>query len=228
MSNHPANFEGDWKIKRNRNGQEHAKKCKKGKKSYTVEGYCQIHHLLCVHACSNVNMPADKEEYIRACLAVTDWNINESHNTIGLPTKNAYTERTTDTGWDGLPCHQCDHRKYLKAIEVWVTDNIWNKLEAAKKKKACDKVKGKSVANLFKKGSKEWRSFLTKRGEGGDSDGHGTKACLDYSLSKSEDARMNDIWYIPFSMAPVVADIHPRRRLKKIPKSAANLLTIIR
>jgi hypothetical protein len=195
----------EWKFKRNRNGDEHSDNC--------TDGYIQpkgrdpnvleIHHLLCVHACSDETFPADMTEddrtFIYACFAITEWNINGADNNIGLPRKWAFVKDPGNTtGWDKLPCHQVDHDRYLKAVNKWIQDNIWKKCKSAKKKEKCELLKGKALATMFNQGSDDWKTFLKDRGQ----EYEGTRRCLEYCLKGESNPVLEANWYVPFSMAP--------------------------
>ena len=222
----------DWKFKRSRNGDEHARNCKSGyygkrpmkfgEKDMVVT---EIHHVLCVHACSDDTHPSDLSEdeltFIHKSLAITDWNINEGHNNIGLPRKWAYVLDTGNaTGWDGLPCHQVDHDIYLDTVKQWVTEEIWNKIKANKTEGNCENMEGSAVAQLFKDGSVHWKSFLEERGKM-----HGgTKACLDYCMRGVPDPAKDDVWHVPFSMACPANDIRRRTKPPKSPSLQMKML----
>jgi hypothetical protein len=216
----------DWKFKRTRTQRDHIDNC--------TDGYCEpkgrvpnvleIHHALCVHACSDATLPKnlsdDELEYIRSCLAITVWDIDAAANTIGLPRKWAYVKDVENaTGWNGYPCHQVDHDLYLEAVELYVTDNIWNPLKKAKKKKKCESVTSASVVALFNAGSKQWKGFLTARGN----EYGGTKRCLDYCLKDQRDPILESCWHIPFSMSPGAA----RRRAKPKAKTTLQRLGLL-
>jgi hypothetical protein len=190
---------------RNRHGDTHITACKSG---YRKEGYCQIHHLLCVHACSDAGIADGKATHVHEFLARSTWDINDEHNTIGLPSKRAYIERPKQSvlgeakapeGWDQLPCHMVDHNP-IHTTEVcnWVQTNIWSKLESAKANSKCEETSPEGIQDLFKKGSDHFRKELTKRGKRED----GTKAVIDSCFE-------SDNWYHPFSMA---SSPKPRQR----------------
>jgi hypothetical protein len=208
----------DWLFKRQRKGRTHIDACELG---YMRKKFSQVHHALCVHACSDTTFPEeasdDEIEFIRLCLAPTDWDINAEPNVIGLPLKSAYVKFPNDSSWDGYPCHQVDHDTYLDDVEDYVTGQIWTKVTSSKKKKACEQIKGKALVSLFNTGSKKWRGFLVARGK----ENGGTKACIDYCLNPpaaGTKTRMNDDnWYVPFSMGK--SDV--RSRVK--PKPGAKL-----
>jgi hypothetical protein len=220
--------EGEWDFLRQRNGDTHITACKKGYIAPRGETprWLEIHHILCVHACSDKTFPLqssdDQKKFIRSCLAITTWDINAEPNVIGLPTKWAYVKDLALPGkpaaWDGLPCHQVDHDLYLKSVNVFVTDKIWKKIRKAEKGKECEELTPENIAKKFETGSDVWRSFLEARGKyyGG------TKACIDYCLRGTPDPLgvINDNnWHIPFSMAPNKAEV--RKRIK--PESKGTL-----
>lgn len=228
----------DWLFKRQRNGMEHRDNCTEGFRKLAI---AEIHHILCVHACSDANMPADAVDYIHKCMAMTTWNINSGANNIGLPKKWAYVnavdqaatiaDRTKGLAgkaaldatfaaddWDGLPCHQVDHAAYLTAVEDWVLKNIWNKLQKEQKAKNCKTVNGRNIATMFDNGITEYKGFLKSRGQ----KYGGTRHCLAYSV-KDDGAHLplvtsqgkwscgKKTWYIPFSMEPVEKNVRERR-----------------
>ena len=217
----------EWKFKRMRKGNEHIDNC--------TDGYCkasgfkinvlEVHHALCVHACSDSTFPttitSDEKKFIYACFAISKWDINASGNVIGLPKKWAYVlDSNGSTGWDGYPCHQVDHDLYLKAVEVYVTDKIWKKVKKAKKKEDCEKLTGDNISSKFVQGSKDWKAFLKTRGQ----KYGGTKACLRYCLEGMPDAILDKNWHIPFSMAP---DGKARHRAKPRPHRVLKRLGLL-
>src|SRR5579871_6021082 len=98
-------------IKRNRNGREHINSCDKGYFQASSK-FTQIHHIVCVSSMSDATISklvADrgKMEFIRECLKLTNWNINDDLNTVGLPLKRAFVKKPP-AEWNGWPCHQVD------------------------------------------------------------------------------------------------------------------------
>lgn len=226
---HPDDPE-DWKFKRARKGDTHIKNCKSGYSatSSATENKIEVHHILCVHACSDDTFPEELTEpqkvFIYACFAMTEWDINSGDNNIGLPRKWAYVkDRPCPTGagtWDGLPCHQVDHDLYLKTVMGYVKNSIWKQLLRGKKLKACEKITGQNIATLFNNGSTKWRTHLTTRGSGAESDGITTKKAIDYFESfkakadkngpaTTPDPVMEAKWHIPFSMA-ILGEVRQR------------------
>jgi hypothetical protein len=153
-----------------------------------------------VHACSDAEIDSESETYIHDCMAITTWDINEGHNTIGLPKKSAYDRPEHSTmgtaevpeGWDGLPCHMVEHNPtHTTEVVNWVKTNIWTKLKSAKNGERCEEVEQKRIHDMFKAGSDFFRKELTEiRGkrEGG------TKSVIDGGFKAEK-------WYEPFSMA---------------------------
>ncbi|WP_437963987.1 hypothetical protein WMF04_30210 [Sorangium sp. So ce260] len=222
MSNAHMEEASGWKFKRNRDGDKHEKNCSDGyyrtltirdstEKARGERRVAEIHHVLCVHACSDATFPSsithEEIDFIHSSLAITDWDINGSDNNIGLPKKWAYVLDTGNTTqWDGLPCHQVDHDIYLDKVEQWITENVWNKIKANKKQKKCENMTAESVKKMFDFGSSRWKALLKARG----AKHGGTKACLDYCLAGKSDPAMESVWYIPFSMAFPESDARPR------------------
>jgi hypothetical protein len=209
---HPRKVK-EWKdFKRARHDPEHIKNCDSG---YRAEGHCQVHHLLCVHACSDAKLEDDWVEPIHEFLAAGKWDINAAHNTIGLPKKSAYVERPDDSalgsaeapaGWGLLPCHMIDHNPtHTTEVANWVAANIWDKLKSAKKNEQCGNTEAPNITKMFENGSDFFRGELTRRGarEGG------TKKVIERGFA-------SDAWYHPFSMAECPAPRRPPPRHKKL------------
>ena len=186
-------------IKRNRNGREHINNCGEG--YLASHKFTQIHHIVCVSSMSNATIASlvkdkGKMEFIRECLKLTSWNINEEPNLVGLPLKRAFVKKPA-AEWDGWPCHQVDHNPaYTRGVSERLNAKVWQKvLENRKKCKDCNKecnINAESVAAKLIKESEYWMEFLTERG----TDPKSTAFCWKNRLS------MKDTWYIPFSMDP--------------------------
>lgn len=220
--------EGKWKFKRQRDGNTHITACNTGYPKAAMgrtPRWMEVHHLLCVHACSDSTFPSDVDaQFLKDCLAITDWCINDhtypvgagESNVIGLPTKQAYVSDPSGA-WDMLPCHQVDHDIYLEDVNSYVTDQIWKKLQQAKDQKKCELLTPEKLKERFTKASKKWRTHLETRGK----EQGGAKACLDYCLKGAPHPTINDQnWHIPFSMALDEANIRTRAK----PKSHAALI----
>jgi hypothetical protein len=166
---------------------------------YRTLKYHQVHHILCHSCVQNAAIyVADVDRvYVEKCLAITDWNVNNAKNLIGLPLKSAYVldadgGKYSESGlWDNLPCHQIDHNPdYTDAVKKWLHDNIWNTLKG--KVDNCD-VDPKNVKDKLDEASDHWKKHLRDRGK----DQGGTKACWD-----ERNGAKKDVWWIPFSMWP--------------------------
>lgn len=223
---HVVPSEDKWKFNRRRNGDKHARNCTDGYIRPKNEGVLNIHHVLCICVCHDTAMPEsftkDDKDFVKLCLANTDWDINNGGNNIGLPKKWAYIKYPNDSGdckWGKLPCHQVDHDLYITEVIGWMEKNVWNKMKNASKKKKCEYLEGKKVDQLFNDGSKEWKAFLNKRGK----KFGGTKASLDYCLHGTKNEKLNEKnWRVPFSMSP--AEI-PKRVKPKLRKGRKNLVS---
>jgi hypothetical protein len=190
MSHIPAD-ELTWKCKRHRNGDEHANNCTTG---YRVKDECNIHHVLSVTCLQDKNMPPAQLEYIRACLKITDWNINSGDNNIGLPMKSAYANyengavKPPVVAWNGHACHQTDHDLYIGEVIDKLKIDVYDNLEAAKKDKNCEIINAKAIEDQLNKISSHYRKHLTKKSRAKILDCWNKRGTL-------------ATWYIPFSMA---------------------------
>jgi hypothetical protein len=131
---------------------------------YRMPGFSEVHHILC-HSCvqdAAILVAGVDKDYIRKCLAITEWDVNNPKNLIGLPKKWAYVvDYAGHTGWDKLPCHQHDHARFTEGVKQWLKDNVWTLLKG--REKECD-VEPKDLKSVLDNGSKRWQKFLLKRG----------------------------------------------------------------
>lgn len=171
-------------------------------KGYTKSGLSEVHHILC-HSCvqdAAIFVSGVDKPYVLKCLAITDWDVNNPKNLIGLPKKWAYVlDYAGYSAWDKLPCHQHDHGRFTDAVKKWLNANVWAELKGMKEGCA---VAEKDIQGLLDEGSSHWQDFLVGRGAmlGG------TKICWD-----ERSASKKRTWYIPFSMAPGPSVAIPRR-----------------
>ena len=157
---------------------------------YKGDGFLQVHHILCVSCFADGNIDVSDLNYIHSCMGVTEWNVNEPPNLIGLPTKSAYVDPQAPGDWGGYPCHQVEHNpSHTDGVKKWLNDNIWSPLE--QDPPDCTVV-GKTLAQMLARGSTHWRRWLLKRGK----EEGGTKTCW----KQRNDPGMEDSWFIPFSM----------------------------
>lgn len=191
---------------------EHISKCNKGF-GYVTNRWCaQIHHILPVSSLQrgHLNVPPNDIDFIDNCIKITDWNINEHYNTIGLPLKNAFykldenkyftlpTAKDTWTvfdNWDGLPCHQVDHDLYTKDTYKKLKMLVWDKLKNESEDCKIDLV---DAQTHFTNAAKFYHNILKNRGSGSNVGTPGTRQCWTNRLKKEYEDR----WYKPFSMAP--------------------------
>ena len=236
MTHPAAPFEWKTSFNRGRQSPKHIDQCSSG---YRRQGKCQVHHLLCVHSCADAGMPPEHIDSIHEFMVTAEWDINDAHNTIGLPIKPAYhealgeakTSRSAECvgdssalrgkpppGWDGLPCHQVDHNPtHTTEVVNWVKTNVWSKLLLAKKKKKCDRTAADKIETMLEAGSDHFRKQLEARGKRGPK-GSSTAAMI-------ESGYASDTWYLPFSMAESgTAMKRPRPRAR--PSHELNALLI--
>ena len=188
------------KIQRNRQGRTRIDNCGTGYYNQT-RSFRQIHHIVCISSMSNATIKdliSDKGqmEFIRECLKLTNWDINDEPNTVGLPLKRAFVKKEP-AGWNGWPCHQVDHNPYYTdGVSVRLKKKVW--LKVLKKRKQCTtcntkcNINAASVEKQLNAESKHWRTFLTRRGR--------SKLGTAYCWKKRHS--VPDVWYIPFSMHP--------------------------
>jgi hypothetical protein len=195
----------DWLIKRDRKGDDHI--TANGSKGYAVKGYSQIHHIVPVTCLKDgtINQTVTKAnefQFIRCCLAETDWDINAKPNTVGLPLKNAFYEKKRlpqRKAWNGWPCHMVDHDLYYKDVSGYLQENVWEPLLEERKKCVFDP---KSVLSELNGASDHFYAFLKDRGSNACG---GTMVCWDNRLNPN----LAGTWFIPFSMG--VNSIRPRK-----------------
>jgi hypothetical protein len=197
---HDPNNESTWAFNRTKKSPDYEEACNTG---FMRAAVCEIHHLMCEHALADDHMPKGYKTYIKECLAITPWDIDNPGNLIGLPKKWAYVEkvdrdatiksRTTsfsaaqlakrnrsgEDAWDMLPCHQVDHNPdYTDYTIEYVKGKIWDALQNAKDNGPCMKSNPKACKKLFDDGSDKFRTHLKDRGD----DNGGTLHCLAYAV----------------------------------------------
>jgi hypothetical protein len=154
----------------------------------------QIHHILCEHAITDISPEDDdasgtKFKFIRDCLCIIKWDINDSSNLIGLPLKSAYiTPRATVP--EDLPCHNVDHNTstgYTYECKKWLHDNVWNSLVDRRKS---HEVNAQNILDQLEACKTKFKGLITTRGarNGG-------------TASSYKNRKTEANWYHPFSMA---------------------------
>lgn len=187
----------DCIIKRTCKSPEYVDNCKKGYRyRYGSLSFWQAHHILPVSALKSKRINDTDDEYIEKCLCMTDWNINGSHNMMGLDTKWPYYLYPTLPLPSNLPSHLVGHDDYLKETYAYMDRNVWKKL---KKKRKQHKLSPKSIIRELNSAIDYFHGELILRGKRNG----GTIKCW----KKRHNAGMKKIWYHPFSMSK-----NPRKR----------------
>lgn len=153
----------------------------------------EAHHVLCNHAVEGRVIEKNKE-YVEDCLWITDWDLNNGGNMIGLPTNRQYRQSLGAIPLD-LPSHQVDHNTvggYTEECKEWLKINVWDTLL---EKKDNHEIDAKDIKALLEGGT---TTFLAKIHLRGSRKG-GTKHCWDRRFPAH--AEHVDGWYHPFSMA---------------------------
>ena len=185
-----------------------------------AKGQSQFHHIICINSIQNVQIkPNDKLDFFRKCMVLTDWDINDGHNLISLPTKEVFYrsdlkglnprqlvfffihEMDAQMGKFGtvpdLPCHTPDnnaHENYRTEVIDHLKKIVWEPLAEAKDLTECEKINGRNIREELRSISDFWRKFLNLRGKS-----HGGAA---YCWRNRNDEGVKNVWYIPLSMDP--------------------------
>jgi hypothetical protein len=204
-------------IVRHKQGRKHITNCKAKQKGYYRESkkFTQIHHIVCLAAMTDARIAKyvtdkGKMEFIRECLKLTKWNINDAgdvnahSNVVGLPLKLAFVKKP-GAEWDGWPCHQVEHNPlYTKAVCDQMYKEVWFEvLKLRKKCQDCQKeclINAKALEDELSDQSESWYEFLDDRGK----EEGGTAVCWRDRWKPEKKA----VWYKPFSMA---LDPKPRK-----------------
>ena len=193
-------------------------------------GQCQVHHVLpvCTLQDGNINIKgAEKMDFIHKCMAMTQWNINEQPNLIGLPTKQPYAQADREaatrgataaslkalSAWLGnrgalpdLPCHLYGHDKYNDDVIDQLNEYLWPEL--LKNRKKCEDS-GQDIKDLLEDHSEDRKDWIKTRG----SEHGGAADCwVNREMKRS-------VWYIPLSLAPDPDPVDPPLNVKERDKS---------
>jgi len=179
---------------------------------FSAAGIWEAHHVLCYDSVESREI-SENEDYVEACLWITDWNLNDSLNMIGLP-KNRQYKQTSGTTPSNLPSHQVDHNTkngYRDEVTMWLKDNIWDTLNDKRK---AHEINAKSIENVLKSASDKFRELIESRGQRK----KGTLYCWQHRLptpppalpaSAQSSYKQEKKWYFPFSMAKKPNERHP-------------------
>jgi hypothetical protein len=165
-----------------------------------VSGLWQAHHITCHHALGGREIADKYLEYVNDCLWITDWDLNDSANLVGLPLNMQY--RMSD-GTDPVDkcSHQVDHNTqggYTDECKQWLKTNVWDTLTNVRKK---HEVTAKDLKAALNQCTGVFKGKLTKRG----SRKGGTVTCWNNRHKPSYAEK----WYYPFSMGDTPSHRHP-------------------
>jgi hypothetical protein len=216
----------------NKQGGKHITLCKAKERGYyqPSKTFTQIHHIICLTCMTNARISKSvkdkgKMEFIRECLKLTDWNINDAgdhngeSNVVGLPLKRAFVTKPS-ADWDGWPCHQVEHNVYIKEVSVQLNKQVWTRvLRSRKKCTECSTecfINAKSIKTELSNQSQSLYEFLDDRGK----DKGGTAVCW-----RDRQTAKKKIWYFPFSMAETPKPRDPPKDWKDVRGSLRNYLS---
>jgi hypothetical protein len=140
----------------------------------------QSHHIVCISSMASrqVNNPTTKLK-LEQSLYITDWNINEKPNMIGLPMRCQYrlsygaAEDATlinpaagAAAWGAVkpvnkPSHSNDHPSYTAEVSRHLQTNIWDKFDADKGDHNADAT---WLKDQLEGASRHFQSVLLQRG----------------------------------------------------------------
>lgn len=95
----------------------------------------QSHHILSLICIANRRgVTEDDSIYLEKCLWITNWNVNEEPNMIGLP-QNAWFRVSYGATVPlykpaNIPSHNTGHHAYLRDVEKWLYDFVWKNYNA--------------------------------------------------------------------------------------------------
>jgi hypothetical protein len=171
----------------------------------------QAHHIVCNHSVSQANIDEAVKaagidlSYAKDVIWITDWNLNNSDNMIGLPTNWQHRVKAGKNP-PNRPSHQVDHNTtdgYTDECTKWLKNRVWNKI---KDKGKTHQANAGTLKALLNAGSTYFRTHLGKRG----CRKQGTAYCWAHrfetpppsaSQKEKDDYKQEPQWYFPFSMA---------------------------
>lgn len=179
-----------------------------------TSGLWEAHHILCNHAVEgrDTSVAADPQ-YVEDCLWITDWNLNDAHNMIGLP-KNRQYRASLGKVPQNLPSHQVDHNTsdgYTNECKRYLEANVWTSLD---NNRTDHEMNAESLQSQLRAGSDHFRRVLTRRGERNG----GTQDCWEHrfphapstaSAAERASYQQKKKWYAPFSMGAKPRKRHP-------------------
>lgn len=160
-----------------------------------VAGFWEAHHILCNHSlAARENIKAEHMAYVEKCLDITDWNLNDSRNLIGLPKNRQYRE-SNGTLPKNLCSHQVDHNTsdgYTTECTEWLETNVWKTLTDQQVK---HDLRAEDLKGLLEDGTDHFKFLLAERGARED----GTRHCWERRFVTNPEHKPH--WYYPFSMS---------------------------
>jgi len=170
----------------------------------TTEGFIigewESHHIACDHAITGREISGDPDtvQYVEDCLWITDWNLNNPDNLIGLPTNLQYVE---SIGKEPINycSHQVDHNTnggYTDECKQWLKNNVWDKLNDKREK---HDVNAENIKKALEKCTTTFKRKLKRRGR--------REPGTIIGWEKRFEDGYKNFWYLPFSMAQI-----PNRR----------------
>lgn len=158
-----------------------------------TQGSWQAHHILCEHAIGSRSFPdSETEAFAEQCLWVTKWDLNDSHNMLGMPVRTDF--RNGRVAPMNICSHSNDHNTtngYTSECLKFMQANVWDKIQKGKNGHTTDPS---DISETLKTATDYFRGELTRRGSvrsGG--------TTIAWINRHEED--WADTWYIPFSMA---------------------------
>jgi hypothetical protein len=170
--------------------------------------YWEAHHIACNHAVEGRVIKVNRA-YVEDCLWITDWDLNDPDNLIGLPEYAQY-KFSSGASPQNYCAHDVDHNTsdgYTEECKTWLKDNVWDTLNDKKKK---HDVNAEAIRQQLVKCTSLFKGKLERRGirKGG------TLVCYRNRFEPG----WEDKWYYPFSMADLPRKRHPgtKRDLDKL------------
>ena len=157
----------------------------------------EAHHVACNHAIEGRGetmnqMSKQDKQFIEDCLWITDWDLNNKGNLVGLPTNKQY--RLTNGKSPSNQCsHQVDHNTsdgYTNECKQWLFNNVWDTLREQREEHEVDP---KDIKSLLEKCTTAFKGHLDTRG----ARKGGTQECWKNRFEDDYESK----WYFPFSMA---------------------------
>jgi hypothetical protein len=197
---------------------------KKGFTNATPGTHWQSHHIICI---SSMGSRDNTRIKLEQGLYITEWNINEKPNMIGLPQKCQFresyggaedeTKKNAAAGkvaWSKVapknwPAHNVDHPLYTEEVTTYLEDEIWSQFDEAKGDHAAD---AEWLKKRLTETSEHFETVLHDRGKRPPGTVNGWKNR--FPLSKAtQSGQPGPGWQDPFSMAETPTERNPGRSI---------------